>query len=177
MHEPIREQFTRLTLINAAGPVSRLGGAPVAREVAEAMAAAATACVPMDQLQEAASGAIVAATGAEAGIVTTGASAGLTLAAAACICGLDFARMDCLPDTAGLPNEIVLARSHRNGYDHAYRVAGARLVEVGIAERTRDPQPWELEAAISERTVALAYATGFSPLRLETLIEVARRHE
>jgi L-seryl-tRNA(Ser) seleniumtransferase len=177
MCEPILKQYARLTAINAAGPVSRLGGAPVQSEVAEAMAAAAIACVPMDQLQQAACRAIVDATGAEAGIVTTGASAGLTLAAAACICGLDFAKMDRLPDTRGLPNEIVLARSQRNGYDHAYRVAGARLVEVGVAERTRDPQPWELEAAINERTVALAYADGFSPLPVESVVEVAGRHD
>ena len=34
-----------------------------------------------------------------------------------------------------MPNEIVIPRSHRNGYDHALRAAGARLVEVGVAER------------------------------------------
>ena len=62
--------------------------------------------------------------------------------------------MDRLPDTAGMPNEIIIPRSHRNGYDHALRAAGARLVEVGLAERTRDPQPWEIAAAVNERTVA-----------------------
>jgi hypothetical protein len=67
--------------------------------------------------------------------VTSGAAAGLTLAAAACLAGLDPARMDRLPDTSGLSNEIVVCREQRNGYDHALRAAGARLVEVGMNEQ------------------------------------------
>ena len=38
-----------------------------------------------------------------------------------------------LPDTAGMANEVVVARSQRNMYDRAVVQAGARLVEVGIA--------------------------------------------
>jgi D-glucosaminate-6-phosphate ammonia-lyase len=85
--------------------------------------------------------------------------------------------MDRLPDTAGMPNEIVIPRSHRNGYDHALRAAGAQLVEVGLAERTRDPQPWEIAAAINERTVAIAFSVGFSPLPLENVVTIAREHD
>ena len=88
-----------------------------------------------------------------------------------------MARIDRLPDTAGLPNVIILPRSHRNGYDHALRAAGARIVEVGVAERTRDPQPWEIAAAITERTVALAFSVGFSPLKLTDVAAVAQRHK
>jgi D-glucosaminate-6-phosphate ammonia-lyase len=47
---------------------------------------------------------------------------------------------------------------------------------VGLAERTRDPQPWEIEAAIGERTVAVAFSVGFSPLALGEVVEVAHRH-
>ncbi len=115
-------------------------------------------------------------TGAEAGLVTAGAAASLTLAAAACLAGADFARMDQLPDTSGMPNEIVIARSHRNGYDHALRAAGARLVEVGLAERTRDPQPWEIASAINDRTVAVAFSVGFSPLPLAEFVAVAKQY-
>ncbi len=126
-------------VINAAGTLTRLGGALMDHEVTAAMAAAAGSHVPMDRLHAAVGRRIATLTGAEAALVTCGAAAGLTLAAAACLCGHDRAKMDRLPDTAGMPNEIVIARSHRNGYDHALRAAGARLVEVGLAERTRDP--------------------------------------
>src|SRR5690349_2835374 len=93
-------------VINAAGTLTRLGGLPLPEAVARAMAEAATVCVPMEELQEAAGRVIADATGAEAGFVTSGAAAGLTLAAAACLAGMDVARMDRLPDTTGMPNEI-----------------------------------------------------------------------
>ena len=34
-----------------------------------------------------------------------------------------------------MPNEVVMARSHRNMYDHAVAQAGAKLIEVGIPDR------------------------------------------
>ena len=133
-------------LVNAAGTLTRLGGSLMDLEVTASMADAARSFVRMDGLHAAAGRQIAAATGAEAGLVTAGAAASLTLAAAACLARDDLAIMDRLPDTVGLPNEIIIPRSHRNGYDHALRAAGARLVEVGVAERTRDPQPWEIAA-------------------------------
>jgi L-seryl-tRNA(Ser) seleniumtransferase len=160
-------------LINAAGTLTRLSGSLMADEVVAAMAEAAGSFVRIDQLQAAASRRIAAATQTEAGLVTSGAAAGLTLAAAACIAGDDLGKMDRLPDADGFPHEIIIPRSHRNGYDHALRAAGARLVEVGLAERTRDPQAWEIEAAIGPRTVAIAYCAGFSSLDLEMVARVA----
>ena len=121
--------------------------------------------MPLDQLEGAASAVISEVTGAEAGYVTAGAAAGLTLGAAACLSGLDLAKMERLPDTDGMPNEIVVCREQRNGYDHALRAAGARLVEVGMNERVagagvRRTETWEIEAAITDRTVAVAYAAS-----------------
>lgn len=108
MSNAIPADLATARIINAAGTLTRLSGARVAPAVAAAMAEAATQSFDMWQLQAAASARIATATGAEAGLVTTGASAGLTLAAAAIIAGLDPARMDRLPDTVGLPNEIIV---------------------------------------------------------------------
>ena len=71
----------------------------------------------------------------------------MTLATAACITGLDPAAIQQLPDLTGLKNEVIVHKSHRNGYDHAVRQVGVTLVEIGMATNT---QPWELEAAINE---------------------------
>jgi L-seryl-tRNA(Ser) seleniumtransferase len=90
----IYEELGVRPLINAAGMQTRYGGAPLPRAVVEAMAEAATACVPMEDLQEAAGRVIAEVTGAEAGYVTAGAAAGLTLAAAASLARLDVARVD-----------------------------------------------------------------------------------
>src|SRR5438477_5766298 len=174
-------QFGLEPIINAAGASTRVGGPRMHPAAAAAMAEAARACVPLDRLEGAASTIIADVTGAEAGYVTGGAAAGLTLSAAACRAGLAIGIMDRLPDTTGLPNEIVVSREQRNGYDHALRAAGARLVEVGMNERVagagvRRTEAWEFEAAINDRTVAVAYfATPDSAPPVEEVAAVCRR--
>jgi L-seryl-tRNA(Ser) seleniumtransferase len=149
-------------IINAAGSVTRLGGAPMPGPVLEAYRAAAAECVLLDQLQGVASRAIAEATGAEAGLVTSGAAAALTLGAAAILTGYDLGRMEQLPHCDGFPCEFVVAREQRNGYDHAVRAAGARLVEVGFNEvvagaGVRRTEAWEYEAACGVRTAGVLY--------------------
>src|ERR1051326_5682979 len=155
-------QFGLEPIINAAGAPTGVGGPLMHPAAAKAMLEAAGSCIALDQLQAAASRIIAETTGAEAGYVTAGAAAGLTLAAAACLAKLDIAVMDRLPATSGLPNEIVISREQRNGYDHALRAAGAQLVEVGMNELVagagvRRTEVWEYDAAITDRTVAVAY--------------------
>ena len=83
---------------------------------------------------------------------------------AACVTGLDPGKMNRLPDTTGMKNEVIMARSHRNFYDHAVRLVGIKLVEVGIADRfsgagVRDAEGWEIGAAVNERTAAVVYVS------------------
>jgi len=147
--------------INAAGTLTRLGGKPMAPDVAAAMAEVAAASVDIAALQQLASTRIAAALGAEAGMVTTGASAAMTLAAAACIARDDLARMAALP-FAPPPDQIILPRTHRTMYSHALAAAGARLVDVGHNDRgtgagVRGLERWEIEAAITQATAAFAF--------------------
>ncbi len=158
----IFERLGVATIVNAKGTSTRLSGAILSPEVAEAMRQASTSCVEMTQLQARASEIIAEATGAEAGYVTSGAAAGLLLGTAAAVTGLDPARMNRLPDTTGMANQVVVARSHRNFYDHAVRTVGVELVEVGLADRfagagVRDTEAWEIAEAIDERTAAVLY--------------------
>jgi L-seryl-tRNA(Ser) seleniumtransferase len=153
------------TIINAKGTSTRVSGALLAPEVRAAMDEAAQYCVDMAEIQAAASKIIAEATGAEAGIVTSGAAAGLLLGTAACVAGLDPAKMARLPDTTGMKNEVVMVRSQRNQYDHAIRSAGVHIVEVGLPDRVagagvRDAEPWEIAAAVTERTAAIVYVAN-----------------
>lgn len=163
------------TIINARSYSTKLGGAPLPGEVLDAMREAACCCVRMDQLQDAASRVIASVTGAEAGLVSSGASAALTLGTAACLAGFDAGRMNRLPDTAGIPNEIVIHRSHRNDYDHALRAAGAQFVEVGFSYYTFS---YEVEQAITGNTAALFYQAGGDGLALplSEFVAIAHRH-
>ena len=171
----IYDQLGVKRIINARSYSTKAGGCVLPLEVLEAMREASQSCVRIEDLQEAASRVIAEVTGAEAGIVTSGASAALTLAAAACLAGLDVARMNQLPDTAGLRNEIVVHRSHRNDYDHALRLAGAKFAEVGFSYYTF---PYEVENAITERTAAMFYLAGAAGgvLPLDQFISIAHQH-
>ncbi|MDA0746499.1 MAG: aminotransferase class V-fold PLP-dependent enzyme [bacterium] len=158
----IYEQLGIQTIVNAAGPVTRLSGSIMPPEVADAMREASQHCVDIAELQAWAGGVIAEHTGAEAGYVTSGAAAGQLLGIAACVVGLDPGKMNRLPDTAGMKDEVIMPRSHRNFYDHAIRAVGIKLVEVGIADRfsgagVRDTEAWEIADAITERTAAVAY--------------------
>ena len=149
-------------IINAAGTLTRLGGTIMLPEVRQAMEEAAESLVPIEQLQAAASRIIAKICGSEAGYVVSGAAAGLTMATAACMVGLDITKMDLLPFPRDIPDEVIICRSHRNSYDHAYRAAGAKLIEIGVSDRlagagVRDTELWEIEAAITDRTAAIAY--------------------
>ena len=168
----VYERLGVRTIINAKGPSTRLSGGQMRPEVAQAMVEASQHCVEMAELQARASEIIAEITGAEAGLVTSGAAAGLLLGTAACVTGLDAGRMNRLPDTVGLANEVVMVRSQRNFYDHAVRAAGVRLVEVGLPDRyagagVRDAEGWEIADAITDRTAAVFYvadATARPPL-------------
>lgn len=146
------------TIINAAGTLTRLGGSRMSAEVLAAMAEAAASFVHIDELQANAGEVIADITGAEAGYVTTGAAAALTLGIAACVAGMDVGKMDRLPDTTGMKNEVVVQRGHRNAYDHAIRAAGVKFVEVGYLgyPGAGGTFGWQIEEAINERTAAVA---------------------
>ena len=151
--------------INAAGALTRLGGAVMAPEVVAAMAAASRASVDIGELQDAASNRIAAATGAEAGLVTTGAAAALTLAAAAAMARFDVARMAALPHAENFPRDILIPRTHRTGYAHALAAAGARLVDIGHNDRgtgagVRGLEAWEIEAALSPSVAAFGFSAN-----------------
>jgi D-glucosaminate-6-phosphate ammonia-lyase len=167
-------------VINAAGTLTRLGGGPITDEVLEAMREAAQWSVRMEELQEKAGAYLAEVTGAEAGYVTCGAAAGLQLAAAACLVGLDVRKMELLPDTSNIPNEIVTQRIHRNAYDHALRTAGAKLVETGqMGNPARGyTDPWHIEAAIHKDTVAVHWVYMDAPgaVSLEDTVAIAHKH-
>jgi L-seryl-tRNA(Ser) seleniumtransferase len=179
----IYEELDIPTVINAASTKTRIGGSLIREEALEAMNDAAGAFVRISDLQARASKLIADVTGAEAGYVASGAAATLTLAAAACIAGDDPDVMARLPDTEGVADEIIMPRTHRNGYDHAIRGAGATIVDIGNNDHTlgtgsNNVEPWEIERAITEDTVAIAYMEKpYTTPPLESVVEIAHRND
>lgn len=142
-------------LINAAGTYTYLSASLLPRPVVEAIESASRRFVNLNELHAAVGRKIAALLGCEAALVTAGAASALSLATAACIAGKDPEKIRRLPDAAGLPNEVLIPRGHRNGYDHAIRNAGARLVEVETAA--------DALAALGDRTAMLVYFNVHAP--------------
>lgn len=175
-------QLNLAPIINVSGTVTRLGGAPMPAAVLQAYHEAAAECLPLDQLQGVAAEWIAELTGAEAGLVTSGAAAALTLGTAAILAGHDLRRIEQLPQADGFPRELIVAREQRNGYDHAVRAAGAKLVEVGFHELVagagvRRCEVWEMEAAMGPETAGVLYVHDADARpSLDEVVAVAHAH-
>ena len=152
--ENVYERLGVRRIINASSWRTNVGGSLMPPPVRRAMDEAGQWFVDLAELNARAGETIARLTGAEAGLVTAGSAAGMLLEAAACMTGDDPAKIDRLPDTTGMKNEIVIHRFQRVTYDRCFRAAGAKLVEIGDAGGAFE---WELEAAINERTAAVAY--------------------
>lgn len=181
--DTIYEEIGVPSVVNATGTKTRIGGSRIRPEAREAMDRAAEAFVRLSDLQALASDRISEVTGAEAGYVTAGAASALALGAAACMAGQDIGAMARLPNTEGIPDEIVMARTHRTGYDHALRAAGASIVDVGTNDRhlgtgARNVEPWEFADAFTEDTAAVAYVEKpYTEPELGAVCEIAHERD
>jgi D-glucosaminate-6-phosphate ammonia-lyase len=144
-------------VVNAATTLTALGGTVLADGVLEAMAAAATSCVSMEELHLAAGRRLAALTRNEAAHVTSGCAAGIVLAVLAAITRGRPEVIARLPYDESLARNVVIHRAHRIPYDRAIELAGGHLVEVGNVIQTF---AWELDAAIDERTAAVVWVAG-----------------
>ena len=133
----IYEDLGLKPVINASATLTRLGGSLMPGPAVAAMARAAESFIDLTELQALAGARIAELTQNEACYISSGAAGGITLSVAACMTGTNPAAIAQLPDTTGLKNEVIVHRTHRNGYDHAARATGARLVEIGLARTAR----------------------------------------
>jgi L-seryl-tRNA(Ser) seleniumtransferase len=89
--------------------------------------------------------------------------------------GTDDDKIEQLPDTTGMPNEILIQKRQRYWYDRCLELAGAKLVEYGDENGTTED---DLKNAISDRTAAVHHVVyeqkPFDPhvLTLEQVIDI-----
>ncbi|MFN2355410.1 MAG: aminotransferase class V-fold PLP-dependent enzyme [Desulfopila sp.] len=159
--EEILAQYDLTPVINVSGTMTSLGASLATPQAIAAAAAMQNVFVRIDELQARSSKVIAAATGAEAGFVTACSAAGITVSIAACMTGTRLAKIEQLPDTDGLKNEVVVQRGHLINYgapiDQAIRLAGARVVGVGTAAQAH---LFHLEDCINENTAAALFVVS-----------------
>ncbi|MCL6543753.1 MAG: hypothetical protein K6T61_00870, partial [Bryobacteraceae bacterium] len=136
-------------LINGAGTLTILGGSIMPPEVVRAMEQASRYFVDLPDLQVKVGARIADILDVPAAMVTAGAASAITVATAACITRGDRKRYAALPNTEGMPNEVIQQRSHRSGYEAQMLVAGAKIVWVETLE--------EAERAIGPATAMMFY--------------------
>ena len=171
----IYEELGAKPIINAIGSVTMLGGSTPVPEVKEAMERADDAYIPLIELEEKAGQVIADVADVPAAYVTSGAGSALTLATAAIMAGDDDDKVQQLPDTTGMKNEILIQRRQRYWYDRCLELAGAKLVEFGSDDGTTRE---DLAEAIGPNTAAVHYymveqTPDPQALSLEDTIDVA----
>ncbi len=173
----INDSLGIVPVINAGGPNTKHSGSRPRESALAAMNAMSESFVQIDELLLAAGEVIAELTGNQAATITSGASGGLVVQSAAAIAKDDPELIQKLPITDGLPNELIIQKSHRFIYDHLYLASGARFVEVGSPEGCDLHQ---LEQAINDKTVGFVHLE--SPFKnrgnvpLDELSKLAHSH-
>lgn len=170
----IYEEIGVHPVINAWGNATRLGGSVMSPSVLKAMNEANELYVDMDELMRATGKVIAGVLGAEAAFVTSGCAAAMVLGTAASMTGDDMTKLEKIPNTEGMKNEIIIQKKSRYKYDRIPTLTGATLVEVGTEEGTNKG---ELARAIGPKTACILYfaraTTRPGVLPLDDVLEVA----
>lgn len=142
-------------VINGLATATRLGGSIMPPEVVAAMEEAGKYFVSLPDLHEKAGERLAKLIGVEAALVTTGAAGGITLGVAACVTGSDVQKINRLPDTSGMKNEVIMQKSHRSGYESQILLVGTRIIEIETRE--------QLAQAIGPKTAMLFFLNVGDP--------------
>ncbi len=144
----IYEELGVRPFINAADNYTRYGGSIMWPCAVEAMVEASRQFVNLYEMQTRVGESIAEMTGNEAAYVSCGAAGGIALAVASCMAGTDPEKIERLPDTTGMKNEVIVHRCARFYEDIAIQVPGAVIVEVGDDRGATEEQ---LAACINAR--------------------------
>jgi len=171
----VYEELGLTTVINGQGTMTYLGGSLPRPEVAAVMALAAEHFVPIVELEQAAGKRIVELlklpTDYDA-IVTCGAAAGMQSGLAGILTGNNSKFIEQLPDLTGMKSEVIIQKSHRNGFDHQLRATGARLIEVETRE--------DVKRAINAKTAMMHFsnfANATGQIKVDEWVKLAHENQ
>jgi L-seryl-tRNA(Ser) seleniumtransferase/D-glucosaminate-6-phosphate ammonia-lyase len=170
-------------VINASGKMTALGVSTISEEVAQQMNEAAMSYVNIEALYEKAGKEVAKYTGAEDACITSSAAAGIAISVAASITGEDLSKIEKLPISTGMRNEIVIQKGHIVNFGapvaQMITLGGGIPVEVGQSNHV---EAFHIESAINENTAALFYVKSHHAVQkgivsIEKMIEIAHSHK
>jgi len=161
------------TFINAAGNYTTMTASLMPAEVMETINESSKYYVMLDDVQDAVGEKIASLCRSEAAMVTAGCWSALVLGTAGVLTGKDSKKAALLPflQGSGMKSEIILQKSHANGYHHALTNTGATLVLIETRE--------QLEESINDQTAMMWFLNREEPqglIKHSEWLEVAKKH-
>jgi L-seryl-tRNA(Ser) seleniumtransferase len=149
----VYEELGVTTVINGQGTMTVLGGSLMRPEVEAAMALASQHFCSIPELEVAAGKRIAEMLKLPAdytGLVTSGAAAAMQSGLAGILTGDNEQFIQQLPDLTGMKSEVIIQKSHRNGFDHQLRATGVKLIEIETRE--------DLRKAVNPKTAMMHFS-------------------
>lgn len=147
------------------------GGSSQPPEVLDAIFRAGHYHVNLDELMDKVGPRIAELLKVEAAMVSSGAAGAVTCGTLACLAGGDPEKIQQLPDTTGLKDEVIVPRWSRSIYDHAVRSTGVKMIEVETLA--------DLEKAFGPKTVMATAQSSIlwekGPFSLKQFVEAAHK--
>jgi uncharacterized pyridoxal phosphate-dependent enzyme len=149
----VYEELSVTTVINGQGTMTMLGGSLMRPEVEAAMALASQHFCSIPELEVAAGRRIAEMLKLPAGytgLVTSGAAAAMQSGLAGILTGDNEQFIQQLPDLTGMKSEVIIQKSHRNGFDHQLRSTGVKLIEIETVD--------DLRRAVNPKTAMMHFS-------------------
>ncbi|MGV3685445.1 MAG: aminotransferase class V-fold PLP-dependent enzyme [Daejeonella sp.] len=170
-----RDLFKELglkTFINASCVCTSLTASLMPPEVTQAISKGAEEFVLLNDVLDKVGEKIAELCHAEAATVTAGCWSALVQGLAGAMTGMDRAKVMQLPNVDGMKSEVILQKSHANGYHQALKNTGATLIIVETLQ--------EVEAAINEKTAMLWFLNrelNKGQIKYDQWIALGRKHK
>ena len=132
-----------------------MSGSLMHDEVVEAIMACSKEFLLIDDVQDKVGEKIAAICHAEAATVTAGCWSALVLGTAGVLTGMDMKKVAQLPNVEGMKSEVLVQKTHNQGYVHALTNTGVKIVEIETAE--------DLEKAVNEKTAMMWFLNYAAP--------------
>jgi uncharacterized pyridoxal phosphate-dependent enzyme len=173
---PKRDVFAELglrTFINAAGTYTAMTASLMPEEVMEAINSSAKKFAMLNEVQDKAGAKIAEMCHAEAAMVSAGCWSAMVLGMAGVLTGTDPKKIAQLPflHNTSMKSEVIVQKSHMNGYEHSLTNTGVTLVPVETSQ--------EAENAINDKTAMMWFLNREAPagkIQHDEWLSIAKKH-
>ena len=167
-------EFGLRTFINASGYFTSLSGSLMHEEALDAIRDASKHFCRLEEVQDKVGARIASLLHAESAMVTAGAFSALMLGMAGVLSGNDAKKASQIPflEGSGMKSEVIIQKAHNDGYAHALKNCGVKLITVTTAQ--------ELENAITDQTAMMYfinYQSSLGDIQHAEWLQIAKKRK